>query len=432
MPAATDTHAPCARWPIACSASPARCCATAPVSTRYAELRIAGRECPPRCRPLANHRLYCRRGLRRLGVGRREVVRRVAVRPLAGPHVDEPRPPRGRHLPRVDPPPAVRLVQVTIQRYSSPSTASCCSTLGRCAEAARVSRTPPGLSACAANRPRSPKTPPPTLARALGGIVAMMSSCRSDHGLEFADRRGEQIRYRSGVRRFGDGLFPRLLLLDALDGPGQGRRLAGLDGLHRPALDLGGFVPDPVGVGDGDMPALHGRRQVRIVLDGRRPLRSNAAIPSSTRPQPPGKLRQLADPGKLRQLAQFLPSATPAGPGRSRPSRPPPRPVRRCRQPSAAPRPGSPASPRPAPAGSRPCGVAGDSSSSRPARRPGRPRPEGSPHGTGTPARSHASARFRPSSSSRSSHRWRPAPGSRSSRCRLPAPRAGIGHGRRA
>ena len=32
--AATDTPAPCARWPTACSTSPAQCCATAPVSTR--------------------------------------------------------------------------------------------------------------------------------------------------------------------------------------------------------------------------------------------------------------------------------------------------------------------------------------------------------------------------------------------------------------
>ena len=32
-PAVTDTRAPCARWPTACSTSPARCCATAPVST---------------------------------------------------------------------------------------------------------------------------------------------------------------------------------------------------------------------------------------------------------------------------------------------------------------------------------------------------------------------------------------------------------------
>ena len=87
-----------------------------------------------------------------------------------------------------------------------------------------------------------------------------VDAARSDYYIEFADRRGQQIRYRSGVRRFGDGLFPRLLLLDALDGPGQGRRLAGLDGLDRPALDLGGFVPDLVGVGDGDMPAFHGRR----------------------------------------------------------------------------------------------------------------------------------------------------------------------------
>ena len=33
-PAVTDTRAPCARWPTACSTSPARCCATASVSTR--------------------------------------------------------------------------------------------------------------------------------------------------------------------------------------------------------------------------------------------------------------------------------------------------------------------------------------------------------------------------------------------------------------
>ena len=33
-PAATDTPAPCVRWPTACSTSPARCCATAPASTR--------------------------------------------------------------------------------------------------------------------------------------------------------------------------------------------------------------------------------------------------------------------------------------------------------------------------------------------------------------------------------------------------------------
>ena len=33
-PAVTDTRAPCARWPTACSTSPARCCAPAPVSTR--------------------------------------------------------------------------------------------------------------------------------------------------------------------------------------------------------------------------------------------------------------------------------------------------------------------------------------------------------------------------------------------------------------
>ena len=58
---------------------------------------------------------------------------------------------------------------------------------------------------------------------------------------------------------FGDGVFPRLLVLDARDGAGPGPRLAGLDGLHRPAFELGGFVPDPVGVGDGDMPAFHRR-----------------------------------------------------------------------------------------------------------------------------------------------------------------------------
>ena len=44
------------------------------------------------------------------------------------------------------------------------------------------------------------------------------------------------------------------------------------------------------------MPAFHGRHRVRIGLDGRRPLRRTAAIPSasSTRPQPSGKMRQLA------------------------------------------------------------------------------------------------------------------------------------------
>ena len=41
-PAATGTHAPCVRWPTVCSTSPARCCATAPVSTRTAS------ESPPR------------------------------------------------------------------------------------------------------------------------------------------------------------------------------------------------------------------------------------------------------------------------------------------------------------------------------------------------------------------------------------------------
>ena len=45
VPAATDTHAPCARWPIACSASSARCCATAPVSTRT----VWGRRLPEPC-----------------------------------------------------------------------------------------------------------------------------------------------------------------------------------------------------------------------------------------------------------------------------------------------------------------------------------------------------------------------------------------------
>ena len=77
-----------------------------------------------------------------------------------------------------------------------------------------------------------------------------------------------------------------------------------------PGVDLSGLVPDPVGVSrDGDMPAFHGRRRVRIGLDGRRPLRRTAAIPSpsSTRPQPAGKLRH---------VAQFLRSASPAGPCR--------------------------------------------------------------------------------------------------------------------
>ena len=103
-----------------------------------------------------------------------------------------------------------------------------------------------------------------------------VDAARSDPGLEFADRHAVQVGYRGRVRRFGGGLFLRLVLLDALNGPDQGRRLAGLEGLDGPPLHVGGFVPNPVGVADGDMPAFHGGRQVRIVLDGRRPLRRPA------------------------------------------------------------------------------------------------------------------------------------------------------------
>ena len=81
----------------------------------------------------------------------------------------------------------------------------------------------------------------------------------------------------------------------------------GLDRSSPPGVDLGGLVPDPAGVGrDGDMPAFHGRHRVRIGLDGRRPLRRTAAIPS------PHQLgRSLL--GKLRQLAHRPEETAPTG-----------------------------------------------------------------------------------------------------------------------
>ena len=192
----------------------------------------------------------------------------------------------------------------------------------------------------------------------------MMSAARSDPGLEFADRRGEQIG-TAGVfvasAMAGSCVSSRLIRLAA---PAGVDAWPASTSLHHPAFDLGGLVPDPAGVGrDGDMPAFHGRHRVRIGLDGRRPLRRTAAIPSpsSTRPQPSGKLRQLAHRPEERRHGAVSPLGLTSRPwpgvgrlGRLRGrfggagSRRPPL------------RPGSPASPRPALAGSRPCGVAGD------------------------------------------------------------------------
>ena len=155
-----------------------------------------------------------------------------------------------------------------------------------------------------------------------------------------------------------------------------------------PGVDLSGLVPDPVGVSrDGDMPAFHGRRRVRIGLDDRRPLRRTAAIPSpsSTRPPPAGKLRH---------VAQFLAagSAVPAAGGRPAPrfaifaaasARRLSSMRRRWRFRLV---------------------TAGAASRGATARTVSR--------GTGTPARSHASARCRPSSTT-DRRRWRPTLGSR-------------------
>ena len=210
--------------------------------------------------------------------------------------------------------------------------------------------------------------------------------------------------------------FLRLLLPDPLGGPSQGRRLAGLDKSSPPGVltSAGSSRTRQASAATVTCRRSTAGTESGSVLDGRRPLRRTAAIPSasSTRPQPSGKMRQLAHRPEARRHGAVSPFGLTSRPlpGVGRPGR------LRSRfggagSRRAAPRPGSPASPRPAPAGSRPCGVAGDSDWSRPAPRPGGAPARTVSRGTGTPARSHASARCRPSSCT-DRRRWRPALGS--------------------
>ena len=89
-------------------------------------------------------------------------------------------------------------------------------------------------------------------------------------GLEFADRRGEQIG-TAGV--FVASAMARCCVsscLIHLAAPARVGAWPASTSLHHPAFDLGGLVPDPVGVDrDGDMPAFHGWHRVWIGIDGR-------------------------------------------------------------------------------------------------------------------------------------------------------------------
>ena len=119
----------------------------------------------------------------------------------------------------------------------------------------------------------------------------MSTAARSGPGLEFADRRGEQIGTAGGVRRFGDGVFCVSSCSIRLAAP------AG--------------VPDPqASAATATCPRSTAGAESGSVLMAAARLRRTAAIPSpsSTRPQPSGKRRHLAP--FLRR------SASPAGPCR--------------------------------------------------------------------------------------------------------------------